>query len=701
MKTVVPLHPFDPAFLPKGTRLNGIFEIEELIGQGGMAQVYRARTLEADDAVAIKVVKPEIARDQSLMGLLKKEAQTLSKISHEAIVKHLLFSVDPQLGRPYLAMELVRGPSLADLIKDGPLSVEAVFVLLNRVGTGLDVAHRLGITHRDISPDNIILPRSDPGRAKLIDFGIARNLNEDETIIADRFAGKLKFASPEHLGLNGGKVTPKSDIYSFGLTLAAALIGAPLDLGGTQVEMIRRRQSVPDLGKIDPRIRKILLRMLQPDPAERPDTIADLIQAQEGGSVVLARRAAAAPNPEARRRRGLVAAFGLALVVGGLAGWYGLTRSAGPEPAPTASAEKSRPGDHNPPQAERPGETASQGNPRIEEPPRTAPLQEARREPPLAEPPSPPQAAEEHAPAPPEHPVAAGREAEPPAVSQVPAVLQAPVTVQAPATVQAPVAVQAPAAPQALPTPQAPVSVAGPASDQPLALGRSKRDCSSCPPLVEVPAGSFSMGGTADPSERPAHHVRIQAFLMSRGPVTVGEWNACHAAGRCEFKAEGAPNQPAANLSWDDAQQYVRWISGVTQKAYRLPSEAEWEYAARGGTRTRFWWGDQFRGEMAPCRSSGGTPPDAAPAAADFPDNPFGLLGTTCVIAQWVSDCWHRNYRGAPADGSSWSAPNCKQRVLRGGTWRSRAESERVTSRDFYDPAVRYPGNGVRIARDL
>ncbi|MGV7032781.1 bifunctional serine/threonine-protein kinase/formylglycine-generating enzyme family protein [Methylobacterium symbioticum] len=681
MKTVVPLHPIDSVFLPKGTRLNGIFEIEEMIGQGGMAQVYRARTLEADDAVAIKVVKPEIARDQSLMGLLRKEAQTLSKISHEAIVKHLLFSVDPQLGRPYLAMELVRGPSLADLIKDGPLSVEAVFVLLNRIGSGLDVAHRLGITHRDISPDNIILPRSDPGRAKLIDFGIARNLNEDETIIADRFAGKLKFASPEHLGLNGGKVTPKSDIYSFGLTLAAALIGAPLDLGGTQVEMIRRRQSVPDLGKIDPRIRKILLRMLQPDPAERPDTIADLIETQESGSVVQARRAPVLARPKPRRAPVIATALGLVLVGGGLAGWYGLRRSGSPEPAPAASAEKSRPADPNPLLADRPAETVGPGIGRTEEPPaRPAPQQEARRETPAAEPsssqqglpqgvaPGTPQGSEARAPVPPAAPTA--RETEPPP-------------------------------PQALAAPPTPAPVATPASDQPLALGRSKRDCSTCPPLVEVPAGSFSMGGTADPSERPAHHVRIPAFLMSRGPVTVAEWNACHAAGRCEFRAEGAPNQPAANLSWDDAQQYVRWISGVTQKAYRLPSEAEWEYAARGGTRTRFWWGDQFRGEMAPCRSAGGIPPDAAPAAADFPENPYGLLGTTCIVAQWVSDCWHRNYRGAPGDGSAWGAPNCKQRVLRGGTWRSRAETERVTSRDFYDPGVRYPGNGIRIARDL
>ncbi len=561
-------------------------------------------------------------------------------------------------------MELVEGPSLADLIKDGPLSLEAVTVLLKRIGAGLDAVHRLGITHRDVSPDNIILPRSDPGRAKLIDFGIARNPNGTETIIADRFAGKLNFASPEHFGLNGGHVTPKSDVYSFGLTLAAALTGTPLDLGSTQVEMLRCRQTVPDLGRIDPRIRKILARMLQPDPSERPDTISELIEPQENGSVVLARQVpprGSEPRRTAPRRWGIgiAAALALVLVGGGLAAWSVLMREI--EPGSMAVAG---PDDRKTALPETTGAAASTGSSTGRAPAtETATRQDVPREPASAGAGS--AAPERRAPDPPDDPGTAAKEAE----------TSLPIRTSIPA--------------------------ARTTADQAPPSGRTRRDCATCPPLVDVPAGTFTMGSATDASEKPVHAVRIRAFLLSRSPITVSEWNACHAAGSCEFHAEGPPDQSATNLSWDDAQQYLRWISATTRKAYRLPSEAEWEYAARGGTRTRFWWGDQFRSEMAPCRSAATPPPNAPPMVADFPENPFGLLATTCVVAQWTSDCWHKNYRGSPVDGSAWDAPNCRQRVLRGGTWRSRAESERVTSRDFYDAAVRYPGNGVRIARDL
>ena len=137
----------------------------------------------------------------------------------------------------------------------------------------MQAAHEHGIVHRDISPDNIILPNSDVTRAKIIDFGIARTAQHG-TVIAGGFAGKFSYVSPEQLGLFGGDVTGKSDIYSLGLVLVQALTGKPLDMGGSQVEIIEKRRKVPDLGAIDMRFRPLLEQMLQPDPAQRPDSMA-------------------------------------------------------------------------------------------------------------------------------------------------------------------------------------------------------------------------------------------------------------------------------------------------------------------------------------------------------------------------------------------------------------------------------------------
>ena len=143
-------------------------------------------------------------------------------------------------------------------------------VLQRRLAAGLAAAHELGVVHRDVSPDNIILTANDPNRAKLIDFGIARDTLGAATVIGDEFAGKSNFASPEQIGLYGGVVTAKTDTYSLGLTLAAALLGAPLKMSGTPADLVLMRQKVPDLSGIDPEFRPLLERMLQPEAANRP-----------------------------------------------------------------------------------------------------------------------------------------------------------------------------------------------------------------------------------------------------------------------------------------------------------------------------------------------------------------------------------------------------------------------------------------------
>lgn len=298
-----------------GTRLNDLYQIDGLIAVGGMGEVYRGHVIETGDAVAIKTIRPELAENAHALALFRKEAAALFNLHHGAIVRYFVFSIDRRLDLPYLAMEYVTGESLAERLKQGPLDFASLEILRRRLASGLQAAHEAGIVHRDVSPDNVILPGGDPARAKIIDFGIARSSQGGQTVIGDGFAGKYAYVSPEQLGLQGGDVGPKSDIYSLGLVLAEASLGRALDMGAKPADFITRRSVVPDLTGIDPRLAPLLEAMLRPDPALRPDDMA-AVAAWEPP----VRRAAPQTRPPAGgARRGRVwggVAAGLALAAG-------------------------------------------------------------------------------------------------------------------------------------------------------------------------------------------------------------------------------------------------------------------------------------------------------------------------------------------------------------------------------------------------
>ncbi|TPM93829.1 serine/threonine-protein kinase [Mesorhizobium sp. B2-1-3A] len=260
-----------------GTQLSGIYELDERIAFGGMGEVYRGHNIQTGDHVAIKIVLPEFARDQTILSLFRKEASILNHLSHDAVVRYHVFTIDPGIGRPYLAMEFVDGESLFDIMRRGPMPTEEVRKLCHRLASGLSAVHQAGAIHRDLSPDNIILPGGRVDRAKIIDFGIARSATVGgETLIGGKFAGKYNYVSPEQLGLYSGDVREQSDIYSLGLVLAAALRGKPIDMSGSQFEIIEKRRTVPDLSDIDEDFRGIVEAMLQPDPQDRPVSMADI-----------------------------------------------------------------------------------------------------------------------------------------------------------------------------------------------------------------------------------------------------------------------------------------------------------------------------------------------------------------------------------------------------------------------------------------
>jgi formylglycine-generating enzyme required for sulfatase activity len=247
----------------------------------------------------------------------------------------------------------------------------------------------------------------------------------------------------------------------------------------------------------------------------------------------------------------------------------------------------------------------------------------------------------------------------------------------------------------------------------------SFKECSNCPEMVVMPAGRFTMGSPDseqghNPDESPQHSVTFASqFAVGRFAVTFDEWDACVADGGCNGyqpsdQGWGRGRRPVTNVSWDDAKAYVAWLSKKTGKPYRLLSEAEREYATRAGTTSPFWWGssistsqanydgdftygdgtkDEYRGKTVPVDS--------------FQPNPRGLYQVHGNLYDWVEDCYHDGYRGAPSDGSAWISEDCSLRVVRGGSWIDDPRTLRSAYRLKVSNVFRFRNLGFRVARTL
>jgi formylglycine-generating enzyme required for sulfatase activity len=224
--------------------------------------------------------------------------------------------------------------------------------------------------------------------------------------------------------------------------------------------------------------------------------------------------------------------------------------------------------------------------------------------------------------------------------------------------------------------------------------------------MVVVPPGEFEMGGGDLPFEKPQHKVTIaKAFAIGRAEVTFDEWDLCNSTGGCKYRPDdhgwGRGSGPVIDVSWDDAKSFLTWLSRRAGKTYRLATEAEWEYAARAGTTSPFWWGREVGKGDANCDGCGGSPTLRTTPTRSFRPNAFGLYDTSGNAAEWVEDCWNESYRNAPRDASAWTSGDCQLRVLRGGSFASKPNAVRSTSRFRYDRDVRYYANGFRVVRDL
>ena len=260
------------------------------------------------------------------------------------------------------------------------------------------------------------------------------------------------------------------------------------------------------------------------------------------------------------------------------------------------------------------------------------------------------------------------------------------------------------------------------AEEEALSPGDMFKECPICPEMIVVPAGEFIMGAPesesgSEDNERPQHNVTIKkSFAVGRFAVTFAEWDACVSEGGCRGyvpsdRGWGHGRQPVINLRWDDAKVYVKWLSNKTGKSYRLLSEAEREYVTRAGTTTPFWWGSSISTDQAkydgtypyPLIGHGlvGLYREKTVPVDSFAPNPWGLYQVHGNLYEWVEDCWHGNYLGAPADGSAWVTGDCNRNVLRGGAWNFASWQLRSAARGSVASAVGLGPVGLRVARAI
>jgi formylglycine-generating enzyme required for sulfatase activity len=236
--------------------------------------------------------------------------------------------------------------------------------------------------------------------------------------------------------------------------------------------------------------------------------------------------------------------------------------------------------------------------------------------------------------------------------------------------------------------------------------GRTVRDCEGCPELTLIQPGSFEMGANElYEFEKPVHGVTIRSgFYMGLREVTFEEWDACVDQGGCTHRPNdrnlGRGRRPVTDIHWNDANAYLAWLSTRTGRKYRLPTEAEWEYAARGGTATTYPWGATMVKERANCVGCNDPTRRQAVEVGQYPANGFGLYDMAGNAAEWVADCWSDSYRTTPRDGSAFNAPGCRERVLRGGSFNNDPRYLRSAARFKYEADVRFYTNGFRVVRE-
>ncbi|WBS05487.1 SUMF1/EgtB/PvdO family nonheme iron enzyme [Pseudoduganella sp. SL102] len=712
------------------------YRLERLIGMGGMGQVWQATDLAThaelghSEQVAVKILPPQLTQSPVHARLLVEEATQARRLAHDNIVRVYEWAQDPATASYFIIMECLDGQDLdAWLASHGPVPFGEVERILRPVASALQYAwerHRL--VHRDLKPGNVFLTAQ--GDIKLLDFGIAAR-SRDATAGLPQVpnAGTAGYRAPE-IGTEQGRPAPGLDVYAVAVMIYQMLAGAmPFDESrSAQVQV------APPPGLNDAQW-NVLQKGFAFDHEERFDSVTALLDAL---------RRAAGPSPEELAAQAAAAQLAAerreherqrAQLKEAQERLHAEQRAM--EQARAAEAEAQRRQDQQRDvelAARRRAEAQAAAVKKLREEQARRELDKQRR----LEAEAAAQARKEQL----RQQLLARREADAAKARAIEEEKQrkaALLKAQAAYKAEQERARRDQAARNAAELAALMPTAASPVADASGVLRDRFLDGTAVgPDLVLIPTGRFQMGGTehehalarkagSQPSwlarELPAHWVAIErSFALGRYPVTVGEWRRFVRATAWESRLDvdwSRPGfeqddwHPVVNVSWHDAQQYVRWLSVMTGALYRLPSEAEWEYACRAGTRTAFAFGDEIgtdyanydghftygdgvRGEFR-----GGTT-----KVGSFQPNGWGLYDMHGNVWEWTQDEAHDHYEGAPLDGSAWedgsaSGGDPDRRMVRGGAWLYPPRYVRSAARNGFSALLSNDVVGFRVARRL
>ncbi|CAH0291596.1 Serine/threonine-protein kinase PknA [Massilia sp. Bi118] len=690
------------------------YRLERLIAHGGMGQVWQATDLATQAElghsaqVALKILPPQLTQHTAHARLLIEEAARARQLAHEHIVRVYDWAQDPATSSYFIIMECLEGEDLDSLLaREGRLGLARTLALLRPVAAALDHAwERHHLVHRDIKPANVFLTRD--GDVKLLDFGIAARARGSGGAVgngaleAPASSGTAGYRAPE---AGQGQEAPARglDVHAVAAMVYRMLSGRlPFDPGQAERGSPARPEGLND-GQW-----AALQAGFAASAAERPGSVSELLDRLEHAAgpsedelraqseaeqaarqqAEQAEQAARAASEAEAQRRAQEAAARKRIEVEAKA-------------AAQAAVDRQRR------EQEKLARLAAEEARRVRK-------EELRRQ--LAE-----RRAEEAEKARLEAEQTQRKLAQAKAAAAYLAQQQRARAEQA-ARNQAELEVM-------MPTPASPVAdLEGILRDRFLD-GEGKG-----PELVLLPTGRFQMGSPDHERkiamdagsqkgwlarELPQHWVGIdRPIAMGRYPVTVGEWRVFVRAtgwrqsGEVNWEAPGFPQtdaHPVVGVNWYDALEYVRWLSEATGRSYRLPSEAEWEYACRAGTRTAFSFGDTISTEQANYDGNftynGGVRGEyrrGTTPAGMFPPNPWGLFDMHGNVWEWVQDVVHDSYEGAPLDGSAWEEGGDQaRRILRGGSWLYNPRYLRSALRNGFSSALSNDIVGFRVVREL